>query len=204
MLVYACSTNPGKLREFAWAAEESALEDLAIEQLPGLQKISPPEENGATFEENASAKAVYYSGFTRDAVLADDSGLEVEALAGAPGIHSARYAGPEATDEDNNNLLLRDLGNSTHREARYVCVLALAQAGRILTMAHGAVEGTILLAPRGSGGFGYDPLFFYPPLGRSFAELTPSEKFAVSHRGNALRALLERLPEVLAVHAART
>ena len=203
MLVYACSTNPGKLREFAWAAEESALEGLAIEQLPGLQNISPPEENGATFEENASAKAVYYSGFTQETVLADDSGLEVDALAGAPGIHSARYAGPEATDEDNNNLLLRDLKHATHREARYVCVLALAQAGRILMTAHGVVEGTILLAPRGQGGFGYDPLFFYPPLDRSFAELSPGEKFVVSHRGNALRALLKRLPEVLALDAAR-
>lgn len=189
MIVYACSSNPGKLREFALAVREANLTNVVIEPLPRLKQIAPPEENGTTFEENATAKALYYSQFTQETVLADDSGLAVDALHGAPGVWSARYAGPGATDEDNNNLLLRDLGNTAHRVARFVCVLALARQGRILKTMYGAVEGRILDAPSGQGGFGYDPLFFYPPLGRSFAELTPGEKFAVSHRGKALRAL---------------
>ena len=198
MLLYACSTNRGKLREFALAADEASLRDLRIKPLPGLGlEIPPPEERGTSFEENASAKALYYSVCTSKAVLADDSGLEVDALQGAPGVYSARYAGPNATDEDNNNLLLRELGNATDRGARFVCVLALAQEGRLLTTIRGVVEGRILAAPCGQGGFGYDPLFFYPPLNRSFAELTSQEKFRVSHRGNALRALFSRLPDVL-------
>lgn len=198
MMLYACSTNPGKLREFALAADEASLQDVTIKPLPGLKrKISPPEEHGATFKENASAKALYYSVFTSRPVLADDSGLEVDALQGAPGVYSARYAGPNATDEDNNNLLLRELGNANHRDARFVCVLALAQRGRLLTTVRGVVEGRILPALCGRGGFGYDPLFFYPPLNRSFAELTSQEKFRVSHRGNALRALFSRLADVL-------
>ena len=199
MLLYACSTNPGKLREFTLAARTSNVRGIIIEPLPGLNgEISPAEETGTTFEENASSKAIYYSGFTPECVLADDSGLEVDALHGAPGVYSARYAGPSASDEDNNNLLLRDLGNESHREARFVCVLGLARAGRLLTTAHGIVEGEILPAPRGCGGFGYDSLFFYPPLDRSFAELTPQEKFAVSHRGKALRALFQRFSTGLA------
>ena|SRR5690242_12115502 len=203
MLLYACSTNPGKLREFALAADEASLRDLRIKPLPGLGlEVSPPEERGTSFEENASAKALYYSVFTSKAVLADDSGLEVDALQGAPGIYSARYAGPNATDEDNNNLLLRGLGNANHRDARFVCLLALAQEGHLVTTVRGVVEGRILAAPCGHGGFGYDPLFFYPPLNRSFAELTSQEKFRVSHRGNALRALFSRLPDVLTPAAA--
>ena len=197
MRIYACSSNAGKLRELLSAAREAGLPQLTIEPLPGLRDIPPPEENGATFEENAVAKALYYSRLTPEIVLADDSGLEVDALHGAPGVHSARYAGPGATDEDNNNLLLRDLGTETGREARFICVLALAQTGDLLTTARGAVEGTILAAPRGGGGFGYDPLFFYPPFERSFGELTPEEKFSVSHRGHALRALFSRLPDLL-------
>ena len=198
MLLYACSTNRGKLREFALAADEASPEEVTIKPLPGLGgEIPSPEEHGATFEENASAKALYYSVFTSKAVLADDSGLEVHALQGAPGLYSARYAGPNATDEDNNNLLLRELGNATDRDARFVCVVALAQGGRLLTTVRGVVEGRILAAPCGPGGFGYDPLFLYPPLNRSFAELTSQEKFRVSHRGKALRALFSRLPDVL-------
>ena len=198
MTVYACSTNPGKLREFTLAARQANIKNLIVRPLPGLRsKIAPPEENGTNFEENASAKALYYSGFTAKPVLVDDSGIEVDALEGAPGVYSARYAGPNATDEENNNLLLRELGNATHRNARFVCVVALAQTRRILTMERGAVEGVILPEPRGLGGFGYDPLFFYAPLNRSFAELTPEEKFQVSHRGNAFRELFRRLPEVL-------
>lgn len=196
MTIYACSSNAGKLRELVSAARNANLQDVTIAPLPDLEKIAAPQETGSTFEENASAKALYYSRFTAEPVLADDSGLVVDALNGAPGVHSARYAGPDATDEDNNNLLLRDLGTAAHREARFVCVLALAQQGRILAIERGIVEGVILSAPTGNGGFGYDPLFFYPPLNRSFAELTPEEKFRASHRGNALRALFEHLPSL--------
>ena len=190
------TTNQGKLRDFAVSAQALA-GHIAVEPLPGLEKISPPEENGSSFEENAIAKAIYYSEFTRELVLADDSGLEVEALDGAPGIHSARYAGPGATDTDNNQLLLSRLSNLPSREARFVCVLAVAQNSRLLLTSRGAVEGTILTAPQGNGGFGYDPLFFYPPLSRSFAELTPEEKLSVSHRGTALRRLFEELGEIV-------
>ena len=128
-------------------------------------------------------------------VFSDDSGLCVDALGGAPGVFSARFAGPQASDEANNRKLLADL-HSCHgpqRTARYICVIALAQRGRVLAVTEGRVDGIILEAPRGSGGFGYDPLFFYPPLGKTFAELDPEEKFAVSHRGEAFRKLLNDL-----------
>jgi XTP/dITP diphosphohydrolase len=190
MKIYVCSSNPGKLREILLAAEGS---EFDIQPLPDLQSIAPPEETGSTFEENASQKAIYYSRFTSEIVLADDSGLEVDALYGAPGVFSARYSGPDAADEDNNNMLLRNLGHTTARSARFVCVVALARAGNVLTIARGSVEGEILRAPQGTYGFGYDPLFFYPPLHRSFAELTAEEKLFVSHRGKALRALFEKL-----------
>jgi len=196
--IYVCSKNSGKLKEFTLAAQQTGFEDVTFEPLPGLAQIATPEETGATFEENATAKALYYSGFTHNVVVADDSGLCVDALNGAPGVQSARYAGPDASDEDNNNLLLRDLGTAAHREGRFVCVLALAQQRRILAITRGVVEGTILPAPRGNNGFGYDPLFFYPPLNRSFGELSPEQKFLVSHRGNAIRALLKELPPLAA------
>jgi XTP/dITP diphosphohydrolase len=194
--IYVCSSNSGKLRDFSFAARSFRKSHIIIEPLPGLEEISPPEENGASFEENATQKAVYYSGFTPRLVLADDSGLEVDALHGAPGIRSARYAGAAATDAENNQLLLANLADVAEREARFVCVLALAQAGQILSIARGTVEGTILKAPRGTAGFGYDPLFFYAPVECSFGELTPEHKLAVSHRGSALRDLFEQLGDV--------
>ncbi|MBV9303672.1 MAG: RdgB/HAM1 family non-canonical purine NTP pyrophosphatase [Acidobacteriaceae bacterium] len=196
MIVYACSTNPGKLREFVLAGQESGLRELVLEPLPRLQTIPTPSEEGATFEENAFTKAVYYSRFTRELTIADDSGLEVAALREAPGVYSARYAGPNATDAANNELLLRNLQNVADRRARFVCVLALARAGHVLTTFRGVAEGRILNAPRGDCGFGYDPLFFYPPLNCTFAELTLDEKFAVSHRGNAFRKLFAYLAEL--------
>lgn len=189
MKIYICSSNRGKLQEILLAAKGTNFE---IETLPNLENIAPPEETGRTFEENASLKALYYSRFTAEVVLADDSGLEVDALGGAPGVWSARYSGPDATDEANNSALLRNLGNTTARSARFVCVVALARADEILQTARGTIEGQILPAPQGTNGFGYDPLFFYPLLNRSFAELTPDEKLAVSHRGKALRALFEK------------
>lgn len=196
MKIYACSSNPGKLAEFQLAARESGVIGVQIEPLPCLRAVPPAEESGSTFEENASKKARYYSAFTPELVLADDSGLEVPALNGQPGIYSARYAGPNATDAVNNELLLSKLQHTSDRNAQFVCVIALARAGYLLTTARGIVRGELLTAPRGHNGFGYDPLFFYPPLNRCFAELTPEEKFAVSHRGRALRSLFHRLNSI--------
>jgi XTP/dITP diphosphohydrolase len=186
-LWYACSTNSGKLAEFALAAGP----DAVIRGLPGIEAIRAPEESGKTFEENAVLKAVYYSQFTEQPIFADDSGLEVDALGGAPGVYSARFAGQNAGQAENNNLLLQRLKGTTDRRARFVTALALAKAGALLGTSAGTVEGEILKAPRGENGFGYDPLFLYPPLGRSFAELTGAEKLEVSARGKALRALLQ-------------
>lgn len=191
MIIYACSSNPGKLREFALAAGESG--GIVIETLPGLRGIAPPEEHGTTFEENAAAKALYYSAFTDRIVFADDSGFEVEALGNNPGVYSARYAGPHATDEENNRLVLERTRDAKDRRARFVCVVAIARAGKSLASVRASVGGELLSAPRGQNGFGYDPLFFFPPLNRSFAELSTEEKFAVSHRGQAIRAMLREL-----------
>jgi XTP/dITP diphosphohydrolase len=161
-----------------------------------------------TFEENAGKKALHYSAHVDGPVFADDSGICVAALGGAPGVHSARWAGPDADDEANNQKLLAELrrvetsGNNagraqvfapTRRAAHYICVIVLAERGRIRTVVEGRARGIIVDTPRGSGGFGYDPYFFYPPLGKTFAELTPEEKFAVSHRGEAFRKLLDWL-----------
>jgi len=195
MIVYACSTNPGKLREFRLAARASLSAGLEIEPLPGIANIQPPEETGVSFEENAALKASYYSGFTPELVFADDSGLAVDALGGAPGVYSARYAGPNATDAANNQLLLERLESAEDRNARFVCAIAVAQRGRVLEIFCGTVEGQILHQPRGTGGFGYDPLFFYPPFGRTLAEAAAEQKFSVSHRGKALRAMIAWLAE---------
>jgi XTP/dITP diphosphohydrolase len=190
------SANPGKLREFGEAA---ARHGIAVEQLPGIQSLPPCVEDGQTFEANAHKKALHYSVFVKGPVFADDSGIAVEALAGAPGVHSARFAGPDANDEANNQQLLAELAGAglehvpARRLAHYICVIALAERGRLLTTVEGRADGLILGEPRGLGGFGYDPLFFYPPLGKTFAELTPQEKFAVSHRGEAFRKLLDYL-----------
>ena len=201
MIIYACSSNPGKLKEFRIAGRQSSVAGFEIEPLPGLEAMAPPPEDGLSFEENALSKAVYYSRFSRELTLADDSGLEVTALSGAPGVHSARYAGTNATDAENNELLLQRLEKTRDRRARFVCVIAIARSGEILTSVRGIEEGEILKAPRGSSGFGYDPLFFYPPLNCTFAELTADDKFAVSHRGNALRALLEYLVQLAGAEA---
>jgi XTP/dITP diphosphohydrolase len=188
--VYCATGNPGKLREFQLAGE---LLDIDVEPLPGLKEIAPPEETGATFEENARLKATYYSGFAPGLLFADDSGLEVDALGGAPGVYSARYAGEHATDVTNNELLLHKLAGVSDRTARFVCVIALAGGGKVLRTFRGEVEGEILPAARGPGGFGYDPLFYYPPFGCSFGEVDGPKKFDVSHRGKALRQLLRYL-----------
>jgi len=141
---------------------------------------------GASFEENAVLKARYYGARSPGLVFADDSGLEVRALGGEPGIRSARFAGEKASDQDNNRLLLARLAGCKDRSARFVCVIALAEGDRVLGTFEGAVEGVIAAAPEGEGGFGYDPLFYYPGLERTFGQLTWEEKLRVSHRGRAL------------------
>src|SRR5882724_13234813 len=182
MIVYCATSNPGKLREFQLAAP-----DFDVRALP--KSVPPPDETGDTFEANAVEKAVAYGQHVNGYLFADDSGLEVDALDGAPGVHSARYAGPEATDADNNALLLERLRGVENRTARFVCVIALVRDGRLVQTFRGAVEGRILDAPRGSGGFGYDPLFYYEPFGCTFGEASLSQKMNVSHRAQALRAM---------------
>jgi XTP/dITP diphosphohydrolase len=187
VIIYCATSNPGKLREFELAAP-----DFELRQLP--RPVPPPEEHGATFEENAISKAEYYGRFADGYHLfADDSGLEVDALGGAPGVHSARYASSHlnapAADADNNALLLRQLHGITDRTARFVCVIALVKDGKLVNIFRGAVEGRIIDAPRGSGGFGYDPLFYYPPFGCTFGEAFIGDKMLVSHRAQALDAM---------------
>ena len=184
--------NPGKVREFAAALESAGIEVL---DLADLADATPVEETGATFEENARLKAEHYSQRTKLPVLADDSGLEVDALEGAPGVQSARYGGPGLDDTGRNRKLidaLRDVP-SARRTARFRCALALARAGKTLAVFEGVIEGHILDAPRGDDGFGYDPLFFHPESGCTTAELTTAAKQRVSHRGQAIAALLDAL-----------
>lgn len=195
--LFCATSNPGKLREFRLAAGE----DIHIESLPPL----PCPEDGATFEQNAVSKALCYSraalanaapGLERPLyVYGDDSGIEVDALGGDPGVRSARFSGADATDLSNNRLLLERLRGvpAAERTARFVCCIALARDGELVKTFHGNVDGRILEAPVGSGGFGYDPLFFFPPLSRTFGELPDEEKWAHSHRGKAFRQLLKWL-----------
>jgi XTP/dITP diphosphohydrolase len=156
-------------------------------------------EDGETFADNARKKSEHYSHWVADRlVLADDSGLEVDALGGAPGVHSARYAGLEtglpgnSNDEANNARLLRELAGveSARRRARFVSVISVARNGQEVASFRGEAQGVLLHAPRGNNGFGYDPLFWFAPLGKTFAELSAEEKAAVSHRGNAIRQFL--------------
>ena len=191
MIVRCATTNPGKLREFRLAGEQHG--HFVVEPLPDLPGIAAPDETGRTFDENAVQKALYYAAFTPDWLFVDDSGLEVDALAGAPGVHSARYAGPAATDDANNRLVLDGLQDAANRDAQFVCVIALARAGKLAATFRGVVRGQILDAPRGSGGFGYDPLFFYQPFGCTFGEAAAAEKMKVSHRAQALRAMFSWL-----------
>jgi XTP/dITP diphosphohydrolase len=184
--LYCATTNPGKLREF-----QSALGGtFRVERLPNVPAC---EETGATFEENAVQKAVYYSKHCDGYLFVDDSGLEVDALGGAPGVHSARYAGPDATDEANNRLVLERMRGIEHRAARFVCVVALARSGKLVRTFRGEVEGTLTDEPRGENGFGYDPLFYYPPFGCTFGQAPLDRKMQVSHRARALHAMADWL-----------
>jgi len=184
--LYCATGNAGKLREFQLAAQEFGIE---LAMAPGWEHIASCEETGSTFEENAILKATYYSSHAPGLLFADDSGLEVDALNGAPGVRSARYAGQKATDQANNDLLLANMRGISKRRARFVCVIALAQGTDLIRTFRGVVEGELLEAPRGSERFGYDPLFYYPPFDRSFGEIDAARKMTVSHRGQALDQL---------------
>jgi len=185
------SSNPGKLGEYRALAGDNAA-TIELELLPDLEKLPKFDESASTFAENAAGKALHYSRFVELPVIADDSGLIVPALNGAPGVHSARYAGPNAGDADRIRKLLAELRSKkvADRRARFVCVVALAQQGRVIAVFSDSAEGELLEAPRGDLGFGYDPIFFFPALGKSFAELPREEKNRVSHRGKAFRKLL--------------
>lgn len=201
--ILIATSNAGKLRDFAGAALRQAVE---IAALPNFFSIPQVVEDGLTFEANARKKAATYSLHAPgEIVLADDSGLEVDALSGAPGVHSARYAAPDLqnvqpheaeanTDDDaNNNRVLQELQNVplAQRTARFVCVLAAARDGQTLATFRGTAEGIIIEERRGKNGFGYDPLFYFPEIDKTFAELSAEEKSSYSHRGAAFRQFLE-------------
>ncbi len=191
-LLHLATSNPGKLRELGALA---AAEGFELAALPGYDRLPRAPEEDASFALNALEKALHYSRLCNGVVVADDSGLAVEALGGRPGPHSARYAGPEATDADNNRKLLEEMREmpEAQRAARYLCVLALAQRNCLLALFSDSCAGRILEAPRGRSGFGYDPLFYFPPLGKTMAELEVAEKNRHSHRGKAFAALLHYL-----------
>jgi XTP/dITP diphosphohydrolase len=195
--VSVATSNAGKLRDFAGAA---APYGIMIASIPHFSSLPQVVEDGITFEENARKKAEAYSvAVPGELVLADDSGLEIDALGGAPGVHSARYAADEphaaecnTEDEANNARVLRELTNvaAEKRTARFVCILAVARDGQTLHTFRGIAEGVLLDVPRGKNGFGYDPLFYFPQIGKTFAELSAEEKALYSHRGAAFRAFL--------------
>jgi len=197
--VLIATSNPGKLRDFHTAA---AAHGVQVSSVPNLAEIPEPIEDGATFEANARKKAEHYSRHAPgELVLADDSGLSVDVLGGEPGVRSARYASLDdhsnSSDAANNQQLLEKLEHTPEndRTARFVCVIAVARNGKTLATFEGVAEGRLLFEPRGGGGFGYDPLFYFPPLGKSFAELTGEEKSKVSHRGAAFRKFLAWMEE---------
>jgi len=195
--ILIATSNPGKLRDFAGAAARYGIE---VQAVPNFSSLPAVIEDGESFEANARKKAEAYSRYVpREMVIADDSGLEVDALGGAPGVHSARYAAdqPHAAeantdDEANNAKLIREIKQvpPEKRTGRFVCWIAAARDGKTLAVFEGKAEGTILEEPRGSNGFGYDPLFYFPQIQRTFAELSAEEKAKYSHRGTAFRKLL--------------
>lgn len=192
--IVLATKNKGKIREFSRMFEEFDVEILTIADIPDMPEVV---EDGETFEANARKKAEKILDFTGLPALADDSGLEVDALGGQPGVYSARFAGPDATDSENNEKLtgmLRDVAEE-ERQARFISVLALAIPGEEILLAKGTCEGIIVLESRGESGFGYDPHFFLPDKHQTMAELTPEEKNRISHRGAALRKLEGLLKE---------
>jgi len=196
--LFLASSNPGKLAEFRVLAKGFPV-SLELDLLPGFDSLPAFEESARTFAENSLGKALYYSQLTNEAVIADDSGLVVPSLNGRPGVQSARYAGPNATSAERMAKLLGEMNGKSEggREAHFVCVLSVVRKNRALAVITARADGEILQSQRGSGGFGYDPIFYFPPLQKSFAELTAEEKNQYSHRGKAFRRLLSVLPDVL-------
>ncbi|NIM59619.1 MAG: RdgB/HAM1 family non-canonical purine NTP pyrophosphatase [Candidatus Aminicenantes bacterium] len=190
------TTNQGKANEIKSFLRDFPLEIFTLRDL-NLKKTF--QERGKTFAENAKGKSLFYSEHWEGLTLAEDSGLEIEHLNGAPGVISARFSGPQATDEKNNQKLLELMKEvpSVQRKARFVSCMILAQKGKIIKEIKETAEGLVASEQRGSFGFGYDPIFYYPPLGKTFAELLPEEKNRVSHRGQALKKLKEFLIEYL-------
>lgn len=200
--LYLSSSNPGKLREYrvlAQNATPSSAIPVQPELLPEFLALPEFEESAPTFAENAAGKALHYSRWNEGLLFADDSGLVVPALDGAPGVHSARYAGADATSLQRIQKLLGEMRGkgSQERSAHFVCAIALARKGRALAVVTDRVDGRILESPRGAGGFGYDPVFYFPPLKKTFAELSTEEKNQYSHRGRAFRKLLAALSSML-------
>ncbi len=198
--LFLASSNPGKLAEYrALAPTSASLLAVELALLPGFDELPAFEENAPTFAENAAGKALYYSRQRDGLVFADDSGLVVHGLGGAPGVHSARYAGPLAINSQKIEKLLGEMRGKTgaERHACFVCAIALAERGQAKAIVTDRVDGEILEAPRGAGGFGYDPVFYFPALEKTFAELAAEEKNQRSHRGKAFRRLLAALPSML-------
>ena len=184
------TSNPGKLREYrALAGPDSEIE---LDLLPNFASLPPFEETAPTFAENAAGKALHYSHFTDELLMAEDSGLAVAALGGAPGPFSARWAGPDASDADRVRKLLEEMKDrpTSERGARFVSVAALARRGEAVAIFSDFVEGVLTREPQGAGGFGYDPIFLFEPLGRTFAELKVEEKNRYSHRARAFRKVV--------------
>jgi XTP/dITP diphosphohydrolase len=203
-VIWIASSNSGKIAEFQLGLRLHPPKHASVEQdlwtaepIPKFSRLPPCSETAHSFAGNAKLKALHYSRFAEGFVFADDSGLEVDALRGAPGVKSRRFAGPGATDADNRAKLLVLLGGvpTSKRTARFVCELAVARRGEVLAQFRAASEGLILTAPRGEGGFGYDPLFLDSGSDKTYAELSQTEKLARSHRGRALRAMIEWLAE---------
>jgi XTP/dITP diphosphohydrolase len=198
--VFLASSNVGKLREYRVLAETAGPAALfELELLAKFESLPVFEEKAPTFAENAAGKALHYSQLQEGLVFADDSGLVVPALGGAPGVRSARYAGVGAENSKRIEKLLREMTNlkDKERSAYFVCAIALARGGRALAIVTDRVDGRILEVPRGTGGFGYDPMFYFPALKKTFAELSADEKNQHSHRGKAFRKLLAVLPSML-------
>jgi XTP/dITP diphosphohydrolase len=188
------SSNPGKLREYRALAEPAgASVDLAF--VPIFDSLAVFEEIWPTFAENAAGKALHFSRFAEGVVIADDSGIVVPALGGAPGVLSARYAGPGASDEDRLQKLLGEMRGKKgeDRRARFVCVVGVAESGKMRGLFSASAEGILLEEPRGSDGFGYDPIFYFPALGKTYAEISRAEKNLYSHRGKAFHKALDFL-----------
>ena len=199
--LFLASSNPGKLKEYRTLAEANALTSLRVDLalVPAFASLPAFEEKAPTFAENAAGKALHYSRIEEGLIFADDSGLVVPALGGAPGVVSARYAGADATNSQRIEKLLQEMREVTgeKRAAHFICAIALARQGRALAVVTDRVNGEILPETRGAGGFGYDPVFYFPPLERTFAELPAEEKNLHSHRGKAFRKLFVALSSML-------